>query len=269
MGRLSNSFHILPQYQPLMRIIGLEAETIFTNPQIVAWRKLPDRENCTLDTEFDGKPIRLHIKRYQPVRASATPANDEVEGIQSLTAANIPTVPLVGWGNLDDGRSFVITQDLDGYRAADKLIEAGTPFESLLEPTADLAARLHNAALHHRDLYLCHFFARPDAPSEVRLIDAARVKLLGSVFTRQRWIVKDLAQFWYSTTSLPISEEQRQRWLTRYASQRGMPVTDRLRHSIVRKVAAIARHDARLKRAQPTRNISIPNSLSPEGRGRG
>jgi len=140
-------------------------------------------------------------------------------------------------------------------------IESGTPFEKLLEPTADLAGKLHRSGLHHRDLYLCHFFAKVDGNNiDVRLIDTARVKRLPGMFTRQRWIVKDLAQFFYSTQSLGVTDDQRTRWLNRYAQQRGLPSVDRLRRSIERKVRAIARHDAKLKAAQPTRNISIPGA---------
>jgi heptose I phosphotransferase len=157
----------------------------------------------------------------------------------------------------------VITEDLAGYRAADKAIELGAKtFEQLLEPTADLAAKLHRSELHHRDLYLCHFFVREQGELDVRLIDAARVAQLGGVFTRGRWIIKDLAQFRYSTlaTALGVSDEQRRRWLERYASQRGIEATPRMIRAIERKVRSIGRHDAKLKQSQPTRNVSIPTS---------
>ena len=240
-----NVFHVSPKYQPLMRVVGLDAETVFTHPQIVVWRKLSDRENCTLDTEVDGKRVRLHVKRYNKI----APMEAEVRGIRLLQDAQIPTLSLVGWGSTADGRSFVMTEDLAGYQAADKAIAAGLPFASLLESTASLAKKLHAAGLHHRDLYLCHFFVQP---SDVRLIDAARVSRLSGLF-KNRWIVKDLAQFWYSTLSLPATDEQRDQWLERY----GDPS---LKNAILRKVKSIARHDQKLKRAQPTRNISIPQS---------
>ena len=242
-----NVFHVSPQYQPLMRVVGLDAETIFSHPQIVVWRKLADRENCTLDAEFDGRRVRLHVKRY----TSTAPAQDEVKGIELLQSAGIPTVPLVGWGTTAGGRSFVMTEDLQGYAAADKALAAGLPFASILEPTADLAAKLHRAGLHHRDLYLCHFFVRAEQPEDVRLIDPARVAKLSGLF-RNRWIVKDLAQFWYSTLALPITDEQREQWLARYRGERMKP-------AILRKVQSIARHDQKLRRAEPTRNISMPH----------
>ncbi|MEA2710116.1 MAG: lipopolysaccharide core heptose(I) kinase [Phycisphaerales bacterium] len=259
-----NVFHVLPQYQALMRMIGLDVEAVFDHPQIVAWRKLPDRENCTLDADIEGKPIRLHIKRYL---IESTGAADEVKAIELLRDAGVPTVPLVGWGKLVDGRSFVITEDLAGYRDAEKMIAAGTPFETLLQPTADLAAKLHAAGLHHRDLYLCHFFANVGGgvgAVDVKLIDAARVARMNHFLTRWRWVIKDLAQFWYSTTTLPgITDEQRNRWLNRYAERREICWLPRLRAAIKAKSNAIARHDAKLKRSQPTRNISIPSEDRP------
>jgi len=250
-------FHVSAQHQPLMRMLGLDAAAIFNDPRIVAWRKLPDRENCTLDADVDGEKIRLHIKRYFPTQGSSTLAEDEVKGLQLLQDAAIPTVSLIGHGTRADRGSFVILQDLVGYSAADKLIERSTPFELLLNPTADLAAKLHSAGLHHRDLYLCHFFAKVVGDAvDLKLIDTARVARIG-IFMKRRWIVKDLAQFWYSTLGLPISNEQRERWLNRYASLRGISA-ESLRKSIERKVRWIERHDRKLNLAQPARNVSLP-----------
>src|SRR5688572_22360427 len=103
-------FHVDPRYQPLMREIGLDAEAVFSHPDINVWRSIPDRENCTLDATLDGREIRLHIKRYRA--GSKNAAEAEVSGIQLLNSHQIPTVQLVGWGKLADGRSFVISEDL-------------------------------------------------------------------------------------------------------------------------------------------------------------
>lgn len=255
-----NTFHVAAGFQPLVREVGLDADAVFDRDDIKPWRKLPDRENCTLDaTRGDGSTVRLHVKRF-PASARGTLAMDEVRGIELLQQTGIATVPLVGWGSLADGRSFVVSLDLAGYRDAEKCVQAGMPFADLLEPTADLAAKLHAGGVHHRDLYLCHFFARfaEGGNPDLALIDAARVKRLPRIF-RERWVVKDLAQFWYSTTKLPaVTDAQREAWLARYARQRGLGSTDTPRRAIERKVAAIARHDRRLNARQPTRNVSLP-----------
>jgi hypothetical protein len=253
-------FQVDPRYQPIMRQIGLDAETVFSHPDIKVWRSIPERENCTLDATFDGRAIRLHIKRYRATRRSLTPADEESHGIQALLSHDIPTVPLVGWGRLADGRSFVMTEDLSGFRAGDKVIESGFAFDRLLFPTADLTAKLHTSRLHHRDLYLCHFFVRADDDNvELRLIDAARVRPLPR-WLKQRWIVKDLAQFWYSATQLSIPREQLMEWLKRYANCRMLDDVDGLARAIERKCNWIARHDRKLNQSQPRRNISIPQA---------
>jgi hypothetical protein len=253
-------FHAAADWQPVFREVGLDAEAVFIHPHIKCWRKLDDRENCTMDAELvDGRKIRLHVKRY----TTADPMHAEVSGFRLLQEQAIPTANLVAWGHLADGRSFVITEDLAGYGAADKLIERGESFERLLASIADLAAKLHRAGLHHRDLYLCHFFADlSHDPPAVRLIDVARVRRLPRFFAR-RWIVKDLAQLWYSTLSLAATDEQRTRLMARYSATRGIEFDARLRRAIERKARWIARHDRKLRRAQPKRNISIPQTEVP------
>jgi Lipopolysaccharide kinase (Kdo/WaaP) family len=252
---------IASQYQPILRELGIDAEVIFDHPLVKPWRKLSDRENCTLDaTLFDGRTIRWHIKRYNGSTALGYPVNAEIGGFYALKMHEIPTAEMIGYGKMRDRRSFIIFEDLAGYTAAEKLIQTGTPFDRLLNLTADLAAKLHNAGLHHRDLYLCHFFARLGNYPDIRLSDTARVRRMASPFTRTRWIVKDLAQFWYSTQALPITDQQRSAWLTRYAEQRGLNSTEKLQRKIERKAAWIAKHDERLRRQQPNRNISIPHA---------
>ncbi len=204
---------------------------LFSHPDIRVWRKLPDRENCTLDTTGpDGQHIRLHVKRYLPGKPPPTAAEDEFAGHQQLLDHNIPTASLVGWGVLADRRSFVIFEDLAGFTPADKLIEGGADFTPLIQPLADLTARFHSSGLHHRDLYLCHFLIKSGGEQpDIRLIDAARVRHFPGFFNRGRWIVKDLAQFWYSTLKLPITDVQRTAWLLRYCQQRQLPGTALMR----------------------------------------
>jgi hypothetical protein len=255
MPRPPDPFYIAPAYQPLLARAGLTPQSLFTDPRIHPWRSIPERENCTLDlADPDLGQVRLHVKRHRHDRRAAA---EEARGIQLLQSANIPTAPLVAHGALPDGRSVLVTADLADYRAADKAIAAGHPFDQILEKTARLAAQLHTANLHHRDLYLCHFFLRP-TDNDLQLIDAARVRKLPRL-TRHRWIIKDLAQFWYSTLSLKVTDPQRTHWLQTYAQARALSPTS-LHPHIQKKVHRIARHDAHLKTTQPTRNVSIPDA---------
>jgi hypothetical protein len=249
--------HIADSFRNLFNEIGFTPEQIFTNPQIKPWRKLSDRENCTWDIAAQGHTLRLHVKRFPKLRQS--PAKIEAEGYHLLQKHEIPAPEVAAWGTLPDGRSFIAMPNLTGYTPADKLIQSGILFDRLLLPTARLAAQLHNANLHHRDLYLCHFMAREQRSAvDLKLIDAARVRKLPGQLTRRRWVIKDLSQFWYSTTQLPITDDQRIAWLHEYAHVAKIPSFDRLRSSIIRKSNAIAAHDQRIRSREPGRNISIP-----------
>jgi len=255
-------FHLAPRFQPLARRAGLDAHAIFEHPSIRIWRKLPDRENGYIDLDDDdGTVSRWHIKRFPARQLRPLPAHDQVKSHHLAVAEQIPTADLVGWGSLADSRSFIIFENLPDFAPADKLLETGFSFDRLLAPTAKLAALLHTRGLHHRDLYLCHFFVRAQADDddlELRLIDTARVRKLPVLFGRSRWIVKDLAQFLYSTSKLPVSETQRQAWLDRYSRERGLASAAILRGPVRRKIKQIARHDAELLRTRPQRNVSIP-----------
>lgn len=121
---------VSPAYQPVLRQIGLDADAVFDHPDIRVWRSIPERENATLDaTLADGRHIRLHIKRY--AKCWGTPAEDEAHGIMLLVRRGIPTVPLIAWGRVPDGRSFIITEDLAGYEPLDKLLESGLSFDTV------------------------------------------------------------------------------------------------------------------------------------------
>jgi hypothetical protein len=252
---------IAQKYAPLLRDLGFTPEMIFSSPDIRPWRKLSDRENCVWNLPApDGALLKLHVKRYRQSAQAKPFAALEAEGYRLLQSHGIPTATVVTHGTLPNGQSFIVTEDLTGFTPADKLLESAARFGELLIPTADLTAKLHTAGLHHRDLYLCHFMARTkgNSPPDLRLIDAARVRPLSATILRRRWVLKDLSQFWYSTTTLPITPAERENWLARYAAQTAAPDLDRLKKSVERKARCIANHDAKLRRKEPSRNISIP-----------
>jgi Lipopolysaccharide kinase (Kdo/WaaP) family len=248
--------HIIhPRFEPLLRQVGFNSHWAFTGPGIVVWRRLDDRENCTFEAAWpDGRAVRLHIKRYPPRWAGL--AEDEARALETMDRRGIGCCAWAAWGRLRDGRGFIITEDLAGYRPADQLIAAASDFAELSGPLAELAGRFHAAGLHHRDFYLCHFFVRP-SPLDVKLIDAARVRPLPGWPTRRRWIVKDLAQFWYSTVKLPITDAQRLDWLKNYRRYGGVKITALLRRAIGAKARRIAAHDARLIQKYPQRHASM------------
>lgn len=269
---------------------GLTAESVFTDPRVVAWRHLPERENAVF--EHDGE--RFHVKRY--LRGAARQVSGECRGVSLLGDAGVPTVELVAWGVLPDGRGFTFTRDLGpGWVSGQDYLRQGGYFAELLGPTASLAARLHAAGLCHQDLYLCHFFlrtkgdvslattpergshGRPPAPGrgwtvddieggwDVRLIDVGRVRRLPAwggplrAWLARRWCVKDLGEFLYSLTEFDVPIREADAWFARYEALGGLPG---LRSAARKKARRIARHDHRLRKRRPGRAVSLPAHLS-------
>lgn len=248
---------MVAEHRDLLRDAGIAtAEDVFSDPRLRIWRDLAERDNATLDFhDRAGQVVRLHVKRDK-ISHRPDPVDDEAHGIMLLERKGISGAPLVASGRIADGRSFVITVNLDGYTSADRLVEGGHGFDALLSPTLDVATRLHRAGLHHRDLYLNHFYIRVNGDEKqpaVRLIDAGRVKTL-PFFFRRRWIVKDVAQFIFSVGQANVPREKQEAWLSRYSAA----CRDyKLPASVWGKVKSIAKHDKALNQRDPTRNVRL------------
>lgn len=250
-------FAVVAEHRELLQDAGItSAEDVFSEPRLRVWRDLDERDNATMDFHNrHGNVVRLHVKRDK-LSCRPEPVDDEAHGIMLLERKGISGAPLVASGRIADGRSFVITLNLDHYASGDRLVEGGQSFDLLLGPTLDVAVRLHRAGLHHRDLYLNHFYIRTsgdDKQPPVRLIDAGRVKSL-PFFFRRRWIVKDVAQFIFSLGQLGVAREKQEAWLSRYSAA----CRDyKLPASVWGKVKSIAKHDKALNAREPTRNVRL------------
>ena len=80
---------------------------------------------------MSGRNVRLHVKRFPRMRGKS-PAELEAEGYRLLKERGIPSAEVAAWGTVEDGRSFIATEDLAGFSPADKLMEAGLPFDRVL-----------------------------------------------------------------------------------------------------------------------------------------
>jgi len=119
----------------------------------------------------------------------------------------------------------------------------------VLVDVAAVVSRLHGCGYVHRDLYLSHIFFDPSSLTvPIRLIDLQRV--IRPRFFLRRWIVKDLAALNFSTPSELVTRTDRLRWIKQYLGVSKLDRdTKRLTLRVIGKTAAIARHEARRKRA--------------------
>ncbi|MFM8980969.1 MAG: lipopolysaccharide kinase InaA family protein [Planctomycetia bacterium] len=143
-------------------------------------RDLPQRSNHVL--RLAG--CVLHVKRAKPRGfLRRVPREDpEARGLARLAAAGIPCAQALLWGRDRRLGTLVATADLAPARPLDALLAEGWSPPggpgALAGALAGLAARLHDAGLHHRDLYLNHLYADPAAGAgalRLVLIDAERV----------------------------------------------------------------------------------------------
>ncbi|MCK6461487.1 MAG: hypothetical protein L6Q95_16525 [Planctomycetes bacterium] len=207
-----------PPFGPFVNAVGApyaSAEEVARKAEVV--RRLEDRTNARLP----GLVVKI---TRDPGEAAA-----EWENHRLMMAAGfrVPQ-PAVG-GVLADGRGLFSTVALEGEQPLDDIWRTLDPRRAALA-VADVARRLHACGLVHRDLYLCHLFARPGS-YDLTLIDLAR--LLRSTSRRRR--VKDLAALLSSARGL-VSRTCLWRGLLRYGGDR------KLARRVIRKAARIARH---------------------------
>jgi len=205
-------------------------------------RDLRDRSNHVLVV---GEQ-RYFVKRTKPRLFRRLPAEPpEARGLTLLAAAGVPCARVAFTGRDPRLGCLTATFDLAPARPLDDLLREGAfgeaRLELLLEPLAELVARLHAAGLHHKDLYLNHLYADPPS-GRLALIDAERVARHRGALGRHE--VKDLAALEASGTPGLWTPARRERFLARYLAERGLPpgALEPLTARVLAKAARIRAH---------------------------
>ncbi|HQN64198.1 MAG TPA: lipopolysaccharide core heptose(I) kinase RfaP [Methylophilus sp.] len=182
-----------------------------------AFRDVPGRK--TMQVTIGGKSyfVKQHfgvgwgeiLKNLLSLKKPILGAMTEVAAIQKLDATGIPNTPLVAYGqrgcNPATMQSFVLTEDLGDIITAEELSEdwQHKPAESrqaLIQALAELAKRLHQAGLCHRDFYLCHFVVKKaefeQGKLDLHLIDLHR--MLQGQSPNGKSVMKDIAGLFFS-----------------------------------------------------------------------
>ncbi|RJP24131.1 MAG: hypothetical protein C4527_19265 [Candidatus Omnitrophota bacterium] len=263
-----NDLRIVNHYLPLLRRHGLVSlDALFQSdigislkkPGLSQWR---ERFRLVLDDDR-GNPRIFYLKRFHH-----PPPNERREVGKALHAHSVAAVEWTWmWTFLSEGiptpqpvafgeeikngveiRSLIVTEALPGRSLETWMNRWGENdkplIRKLINPLADLIARLHKNRFIHRDLYTCHIFFDPLAPvqNSLYLIDLQRV--IKPKWWIRRWIVKDLAALNYSTPSSVVSTKDRLRWLKRYLGIPRLATKEkRLIRQIQKKTKRIARHD--------------------------
>lgn len=193
-----------------------------------------DKDNRrTARVEIDGKPyyLKAHfgtgwkeiVKNLLRFRIPVVSAKNEWQAIERLQALGVDTMTVagVGWRKRNPAlqQSFLLTDALDNtvtlqqlclaWRAAG--VRPAWSFKrQLIARVAQIARRLHEAGVNHRDLYICHFRlpaevaqAQDLADHPMYVMDLHRVGLRQQVTWRDQ--VKDLGALLFSSDDLPLT----------------------------------------------------------------
>ena len=154
-----------------------------------------------------GEILKNLISFKQPILGAMT----EVAAIQKLDEIGIPNTPLVAYGQRGCSpaslQSFVMTEDLGDIVSLEDLCadwKTNPPSaafkQKLIIAIAQLAAKLHEAGLCHRDFYLCHFVLKKQALAHgdinLHLIDLHR--MLQGQASNGSAVMKDIAGLYFS-----------------------------------------------------------------------
>ena len=190
---------------------------------------------------------------------SRSKGRQELTNICRLQKAGLATLiaAAVGESGVNEG-SFILVEELSGYQplhefmasflAESNQIKMLRGKRELIRALARYVRRLHARGLDHRDLYLCHFFLRPEEPAQsLRLIDLQRIKRSWGL-RRRHGFIKDIAAMNYSADHSGISRTDRLRFALEYFGTRRPSLRQRLfLRAVVSKTGRIGRHDRKMQ----------------------
>lgn len=193
-------------------------------------------------------------------------AEVEWRALRHLQAAGIGAARPLGFGarGLNPARrqSVVAMAELTGMTSLEDAVSewrqqspAPAAKRALLVAAADLARRMHDSGLNHRDFYLCHIL-RHGETGNLFLLDLHRAQIRRRV--PRRWRIKDLSALLFSAAGAGLTRRDLLRFVSAYRRRHWRAVLTEeagLWQAVERKAALIARHDARL---QNRLKVTIP-----------
>ena len=209
-------------------------------------------QRCYLK-RFTQPPLRQQFKNL--LAGFASTAEVEFHWIRKLTELGIAAPQVVACGSRRNGfrevASLLLTAELHGESLEKWLPRRASSLgrsmkRSLSQSLAALVARLHNAGLVHRDLYMSHIFVATNGKNDINLSLLDLQRVARPRWRKWRWIVKDLAALNYSTPFSVATNADRVRWLKLYLDKRSVSANHgALIRAVVRKTDRIARHSVK------------------------
>ncbi|MDR1064227.1 MAG: lipopolysaccharide core heptose(I) kinase RfaP [Azoarcus sp.] len=203
------------------------------------FRELAGRR--TLRTEIDGRGyfVKIHrgagwgeiFKNLVSLRLPVLGACNEWRAARRLAELGVDALRAVAFGergaNPARRHSFIVTEELapaisleDYCRDWARMPPAPALKRALIARVAEMARRMHEGRVNHRDFYLCHFLLHTDPPPtptalRLSLIDLHRAQIHTRALP-ERWRRKDLAGLYFSALEIGLTRRDLLRFLRIY-----------------------------------------------------
>lgn len=201
-------------------------------------RELEGRRTLRAEVAGRGYYVKLHrgvgwgeiFKNLFTARLPVLGAEHEWLAIRRLTELGVDTMKAVAFGRRGSNpaklESFIVTEELaptvsleDYCRDWPTQPPAPALKRALIARVAEMARRMHQGGVNHRDCYICHFLLHTDpapTPDRLRLslIDLHRAQVRDR--TPRRWRDKDLSALHFSSLEIGLTVRDRLRFLQSY-----------------------------------------------------
>ena len=255
-GRL----HVNTAFVPLLRSNGFTTFASLMNYSggEVAKHLIAERPTTRIELNSSDGRVVCFLKRHAAARLKEyfkplirlrwprIGAKPEWDAIAHFREAGIATMTPIAWGS--HGRqSLLVTQAIDGCeKLSDWMHRVPRPtapaqvaeIRRIIQEVAAVTRTMHQAGLHHQDLYAGHILLPADAARGIHLLDLGRVRRHRHLATF--WIVKDLAQLHYSTPWFTRTDHLR--FLITYLGRPLVPADRAFIQRILAKAARIRKH---------------------------
>lgn len=216
---------------------------------------VPDHPQALFIKRYQNPPLRVQIKNWLNHRKIQSLAASDVMPAFELTEKGIRTYDVIAFGSrfsIIEKRSFAVIEEIPNAGSLEKKLPEFTNLRdkiSFIEKLAAFVKKFHNTGYRHRDLYLCHIFY-DHLNSIFYLIDLTRA--FKPALLKKRFLIKDLAQLFYSAPASAFNNQDRLRFYLNYYSIERLTSRDKIRiRGILKKVKKMQKHDLKKNRIPP------------------
>jgi len=176
------------------------------------------------------------IKNIFQWRMPVLSAQNEWLAIKKLQALGIAVPQILAYGkqgfNPAKLQSFILMQELCPTISLETLCQSWQEHpptfkfkHQLLIKVAEIAKRLHEHGMNHRDFYLCHFLLDTHVANKDLMADEIKLSLIDlhraqiRRLTPRRWIIKDLSGLYFSSKDIALTRRDLFRFMKYYSGK--------------------------------------------------